>query len=125
MKISLTEGMDKPFLPNGRHNVTITHLDEGKSEYKGVPFVACRMENETGFVVQRFYTSPAGMPILLALCQAANVSVDPDKELDTNALLNKKVSVEVSDYTYPDPESGQERTIKQATAFEPTALAAE
>ena len=120
MKITVTEGLEKPFLTDGRHEVTITQIDEGKSEYKKVPFLACRMENETGFVTQRFYTSPAGMPILMALCQAANVPVDPAKELDTNDLLNKKVSVDVSDYTYPDPDSGLERTIKQATAFEPT-----
>lgn len=118
MKINVEEGLDKPFLTDGRHEVEITNIDEGKSEYKGIPFIACRFENEDGFVNQRFYISPAGMPILMELCQAASIEVETQKELDTNQLLGKKVSIEVGDYTYNDPETGSERTLKQASAFE-------
>lgn len=121
MKINVEKGLDKPFLNDGRHEVEITQIDEGTSEYKGVPFVAVRFENEEGFVTQRFYTSPAGMPILMDLCQAAGVDVEADTELDTNELKGKKLSIEVGDYTYNDPESGSERTLKQASAFEAVA----
>lgn len=118
MKINVEEGLDKPFLNDGRHEVEITHIDEGKSEHKGIPFIACRFENEEGFVTQRFYISPAGMPILMELCQAAGVETEAEKELDTNQLLGQKVSIEVGDYTYTDPETGNGRTLKQASAFE-------
>ncbi|WP_375445367.1 hypothetical protein [uncultured Fibrella sp.] len=119
MKINVEEGLDKPFLTDGRHEVEITNIDEGTSEYKGIPFIACRFENEEGFVTQRFYISPAGMPILMELCQAADVKAEAKKELDTSLLLGKKISIEVGDYTYNDPETGNERTLKQASAFEP------
>ena len=118
MKINLEEGQEKAFLPDGRHDVEITHVDEGTSEYKGVPFFACRMESEDGFVSQRFYTSPAGMPIVIDLFRAAGIDVQAGKKLDTNQLVGKKLSVEVGDYTYNDPESGNERTLKQASHFE-------
>ncbi|MEZ0538829.1 hypothetical protein [Fibrella arboris] len=121
MKINVEEGLDKPFLSDGRQTVDITNIDEGKSEYKDVPFIACRFENEDGFVNQRFYISPAGMPILMELCRAVGVETGANNQLDTNKLLGKKVSIEVSDYTYQDPETGNERTLKQATAFEPVA----
>ena len=119
MKINVEEGLDKPFLSDGRHEVEITTIDEGKSEYKGVPFIACRFENEAGFVNQRFYVSPTAMPILMELCRAAGIEAEANKELDTNLLKGKKVSIEVGDYTYNDPETGSERTLKQASAFEP------
>ncbi|MEZ0486297.1 hypothetical protein [Fibrella aquatica] len=118
MKINVEEGLDKPFLTDGRHDVEITTIDEGKSEYKGIPFIACRFENEEGFVNQRFYISPGGMPILMELCQAVGVEVESGKELDTNKLKGKSLSIEVGDYTYADPETGNERTLKQASGFE-------
>ena len=118
MKINVEEGLDKPFLTDGRHEVEITHIDEGKSEYKGIPFIACRFDNEEGFVNQRFYISPAGMPVLMELCQAVGIKAEANKELDTNQLLGKKVSIEVGDYSYNDPETGSERTLKQASSFE-------
>ncbi|MBO0934125.1 hypothetical protein [Fibrella aquatilis] len=118
MKINVEEGLDKAFLPDGRHEVEITHVDEGTSEYKGVPFFACRMENEEGFVNQRFYTSPAGMPILLELFRAVGIDAKADKDLDTNQLVGKRLAIEVGDYTYNDPETGNEKTLKQASHFE-------
>jgi hypothetical protein len=118
MKIKVEEGQEKPFLNDGRYDVEITHIDEGTSEYKGIPFFACRFENEEGFVTQRFYSSPAGMPIIMDLCRAAGVAVKTDEELDTNQLMGKRVSIEVGDYTYNDPETGNERTLKQAANFE-------
>ena len=121
MKINVEEGQDKAFLPDGRHEVEITHIDEGTSEYKGVPFIACRFENEMGFVTQRFYTSAGGMPILMELCRAAGVEVESGKDLDTNRLKGKRVSIEVGDYTYENPDDGNERTLKQASAFEAVA----
>lgn len=121
MKIKVEEGLDKPFLNDGRHEVEITNIDEGTSEYKGVPFFACRFENEDGFVNQRFYTSPAGMPIIMDLYQAVGIEAQADKELDTNQLKGKRLSIEVGDYTYNDPETGNERTLKQASNFESVA----
>ena len=117
MKINIDEGQEKSFLPDGRHTVEITHIDEGKSEYKGIPFFACRLENEDGFVSQRFYTSAAGMPIIMDLFRAVGIEVVPGKELDTSKLVGKKLSIDVGDYTYNDPESGNERTLKQASHF--------
>ncbi len=118
LQINVEEGLDKPFLPDGQHVVEITHIDEGTSEYKGVPFFACRMENEDGFVSQRFYLSPAGMPIVMDLFRAVGIDAEAGKKLDTNQLVGKKLSVAVGDYTYNDPENGNERTLKQASHFD-------
>jgi hypothetical protein len=117
MKIPVEKGQDKGFLPDGRHTVEITDIQEGTSEHQNVPFFAARMENEDGFVTQRFYTSAAAMPILLSLYTAVGIQPEEGKDLDTKQLLGKKISIEVSDHTYPDPASGTERTIKQATGF--------
>lgn len=119
MKIKVEEGSEKPFLNDGRHVVEITQIDEGNSEYKGIPFFACRMENDEGFVNQRFYNSPAGLPIIMDLCQAAGLTMSANDELDTNKLKGKRLSIQVGDYTYNDPETGNERTLKQASNFEP------
>jgi len=118
MKIDVEKGADKPFLADGRHTVEITQIDEGSSEYKDVPFFACRFENEDGFVNQRFYLSPAGMPILLGLFKAVGIEVQDGEQLDTKQLLHKKVSIEVDERTYEVPESGNERTLKQAGNFQ-------
>jgi hypothetical protein len=117
MKIPVEKGQEKGFLPDGRHVVEITDIQEGTSEHQHVPFFAARMENEDGFVTQRFYTSPAAMPILLSLYSAVGIHAEGGKELDTKQLLGKKLSIEVSDHTYTEPATGAERTIKQATAF--------
>lgn len=118
MKIDVEKGMDKAFLADGRHVVEITHIDEGSSESKDVPFFACRFENEDGFVNQRFYLSDPGMSIIMELCQAAGVDVQGGKQLDTNQLLHKKLSIEVAERSYQAPDSGNERTLKQASGFE-------
>ena len=115
MKIKTDQGETKPFLHNGRHEVEITQIDEGTSEYKGVAFFACRFENDEGFVEQRFYNSDQGRPILLQLFEAAGVEMK--KELDTDALLHKKVSIRVDERTYDDPQTGNEKTLKQASEF--------
>lgn len=117
MKIPVEKGQDKGFLPDGRYTVEITDIEEGTSEHQNVPFFAARLENEQGFVTQRFYTSPAGMPILLSFCEAAGVHPEEGKDIDTKQLIGKKLSVEVSDHSYADPATGNERTIKQATGF--------
>ena len=39
-------------------------------------------------------------------------------ELNTEDLVGKKLSVEVSERTYPDPDSGAEKTITEAGHFE-------
>ena len=111
MKVSVKE---KPFLPNGRHVVQITEVEEGKSENKNVPFINCRLENEEGFVNQRFYLSEPGQPILAAFFKAVGLE---GKEVDTNELKGKTVSVEVEERTYEDAE-GKEKTIKQASHFQ-------
>ena len=117
MKIQVEAGQDKGFLPDGRHTVEITNIEEGTSEHQNVPFFAARMENEDGFISQRFYTSPNAMPILLSLYAAVGIHPEAGKDLDTKHLLGKKVSIEVGEHSYADPASGNERTIKQATGF--------
>jgi hypothetical protein len=110
MKVKVNE---KPFLSNGRHVVTITEVEEGKSENKDVPFFNCRLENEEGFVNQRFYLSEPGQPILASFLKAAGIE---GNEFDTKDLKGKTLSVEVEERTYEDAE-GKEKTIKQATHF--------
>lgn len=117
MKIPVEKGMDKPFLPDGRHTVEITSIEEGTSEHKGTPFFACRFENNDGFIVQRFYLTRPGMSGIIALCQAAGIEVKEGEQIDTKQLIHKKVSVQVEERSYDDPETGQERTLKQAADF--------
>jgi fructose-specific component phosphotransferase system IIB-like protein len=118
MKIKVNEGMEKPFLENGRHLVEITHIEEGTSEHKGVPFFACRFENEQGFVIQRFYNSKAGMPIIASLFEAVNMPLEEGATANTDKLVGKKLFITVEERTYEIPESDNERTLKQATGFQ-------
>lgn len=111
MKLKIDE---KPFLPNGRHVVQITQVEEGKSENKDIPFINCRLENEDGFVNQRFYMSEPGQPILASFLKAVGIE---KQEVDSKELNGKKLSVEVEERTYEDQE-GKEKTIKQAAHFE-------
>ena len=117
MKIAVEKGAEKGFLPDGRHLVTITSIEEGTSEHQGVPFFAAHMESEDGYVDQRFYNSPAGHPIILSLYSAVGIKPQDGKDLDTKELIGKHLSVEVSDHSYTDAASGNERTIRQATGF--------
>lgn len=117
MKISVDKGQDKGFLPDGRHLVTITSIEEGVSEHQQVPFFAAHLENEEGYVTQRFYNSPAGHPIILSLYAAVGIKPEAGKDLDTKQLVGKHLSVEVSDHHYADPATGDERSIRQATGF--------
>ena len=39
------------------------------------------------------------------------------KDLDTKQLIGKRLSVEVSDHSYPDQAVGTERSVRQATGF--------
>ncbi len=112
MKVKVQE---KPRLQNGRHVVTITEISEGKSEYKGIPFFAARMEAEDGFVEQRFYDSEPSQPILAELMQAVGME---GETLDTEKLIGKQLSVEVHERSYPDPDTGQEKTITEAGHFQ-------
>ena len=111
MKLKIEE---KPFLPNGRHVVEITQIEEGKSENKDIPFINCRLENEEGFVNQRFYLSEPGQPILASFLKAVGID---KKEVDSKELKGKTLSVEVEERSYEDSD-GKEKTIKQATHFE-------
>lgn len=117
MKIEIPKGQEKGFLPDGRHVVEITDVEEGISEHQHVPFFAARMENEDGFVSQRFYNSEAGRPIILQLYSAVGIKPEEGKSLDTKQLIGKRLAVDVSDHTYSDPVSGNERTVRQATGF--------
>lgn len=112
MKLKIDE---KPFLPEGRHVVQITEVEEGKSENKAIPFINCRLENENGFVNQRFYLSEPGQPILASFLKALGFDKN---EVDSKELKGKSLSVEVEERTYEDAE-GKEKTIKQATHFRP------
>ena len=117
MKIQIDQNHDKGFLPDGRHTVEITGIEEGISEHQQVPFFAARMESEDGFVSQRFYNSEAGHPIILQLYAAAGIKPEGGKDLDTKQLIGKRLSVEVSDHHYADAATGNERSIRQATGF--------
>ena len=117
MKISVDQGQDKGFLPDGRHTVEITAIEEGTSEHQHVPFFAARMESEAGFVSQRFYNSEAGHPIILQLYSAVGIKPEAGKDLDTKQLIGKRLSVEVSDHSYADAATGNERSVRQATGF--------
>lgn len=114
MKVSITE---KPFLPNGRHTVTITKVEEGTSERQNVPFFNCRFENEDGFANNRFYLSEPGQPIIAELLHAVGID---QKEMDTKELEGKTLSIEVEERTYADPDTGDDKTIKAAKAFQKT-----
>lgn len=118
MKIQVEEGKSKPFLSDGRHEVEITHIAEGKSEHRDVPFFACRFENEEGYIVSRFYVSDPGMAGIVSLFETVGLKIKEGAELNTDALLHKRLSIQVGERTYNDPETGNERTIKQATDFE-------
>ncbi len=111
MKVQVQE---KPRLQHGRHFVTITEISEGKSEYKGIPFFAARMETEEAFVEQRFYDSEPSQPILAELMRAVGME---GETLDTDKLVGKQLSVEVHERSYPDPDTGQEKTITEAGHF--------
>lgn len=112
MKVDIQE---LPRLANGRHVVTITEVEEGRSEYKDVPFFQARMENEDGFVESRFYLSEPGQPILAELAEA--VGIDGDS-FDTKQLKGKTLSVEVHERSYPDPQTGAEKTIKETRHYQ-------
>lgn len=111
MKLKIDE---KPYLPEGRHVVRITEVEEGRSENKEIPFINCRMENEEGFINQRFYLSDPGQPILAAFLKALGID---KKEVDSKELKGKALSIEVEERSYEDAD-GKEKTIKQASHFE-------
>src|SRR5688572_22744329 len=98
MKLKIEE---KPFLSNGRHVVEITQIEEGKSENKDIPFINCRLENEDGFVNQRFYLSEPGQPILASFLKAVGID---KKEVDSKELKGKTLSVEVEERSYEDSD---------------------
>jgi hypothetical protein len=82
-----------------------------------VPFFAARMENEDGFVLQRFYNSDAGHPIILQLYSTVGIKPEAGKDLDTKQLVGRLLSVEVGGHTYADAATGNERSVRQATGF--------
>lgn len=112
MKVNVNE---KPYLPEGRHTVKITEVEDGKSEHKDIPFINCRLENEEGFINQRLYISEPGEPFLAAFLKAVGLD---SKEIDSKQLKGKSLSVEVEERSYEDPD-GKQKTIKQGTGFKP------
>ncbi|MDB5242572.1 MAG: hypothetical protein JWP57_3197 [Spirosoma sp.] len=117
MKIAVEKGQEKPLLADGRQTVTISDIQEGKSENKGIPFFAARFENEDGYISHRFYQSQAGMSSIVSLFEQAGIEVKEGAELDTKQLIGKQVDIEVGERSYNDPETGNERTLKQAMNF--------
>lgn len=117
MKIAVEKGQDKTLLEDGRQQVTITDIEEGTSEYKGIPFFAVRFENEDGYVSHRFYQSQAGMPAIISLFDMVGISAQEGKDLDTKQLLGKELTIEVGERSYNDPENHNERVLKQAVNF--------
>ncbi|OAV43840.1 hypothetical protein [Lewinella sp. 4G2] len=106
---------ESPRLKDGRHVVTITEVTDGRSEYKDIPFFSARMENEEGFVEQRFYNSEPSKPILAELMAAVGIE---GEALNSEDLVGKSLSVEVGERSYADPETGNEKTITEASNFE-------
>lgn len=117
MKIAVDKGQDKALLPDGKQHVTIADIEEGTSENKGVPFFAVRFENEDGYVSHRFYQSPAGMSNIVSLFERVGIDVNEGDELDTKQLIGKELDIEVGERSYSDPNTGNERTLKQAMDF--------
>ncbi|GAB3714268.1 hypothetical protein GCM10027592_53940 [Spirosoma flavus] len=117
MKIAVEKGQDKTLLPDGPQHVTITHIDEGTSENKGIPFFAVRFENDEGYISQRFYQSQAGMSAIVNLFEMADIPVAEGKDLDTKQLIGKNLMINVGERSYTDPETHNERTLKQALNF--------
>lgn len=117
MKIAVEKGQDKTLLADGRQQVTITDIEEGSSEYKGIPFFAVRFENDEGYISHRFYQSPAGMPAIISLFDMVGIDAQAGKELDTKQLIGKDLTIEVGERSYNDPENHNERTLKQAVNF--------
>ncbi len=116
MKIKPTE---RPFLNVGPAHVKVTQVeDDQKSEYQGVPFLNVRLENEDGFMEQRFYLSEAGKPILAQFIQA--LGLDAEKEQDSQDFVGRELLVDIEERTYEAPDTGSDRTIKQATHFRKT-----
>ncbi|MVM40058.1 hypothetical protein GO730_24620 [Spirosoma sp. HMF3257] len=117
MKIAIEKGQEKTLLADGRQQVTITDIEEGTSENKGIPFFAVRFENEDGYVSHRFYQSQAGMPAIVSLFGSVGIDAKEGKELDTKQLLGKELTIEVGERSYTDSETHNERTLKQAVNF--------
>ena len=121
MTISATE---RPFLNIGPAHVTVASVEDGlKSEYQGTEYINVRLENADGFVDQRFYLSEAGQPILASFIQA--LGLDPSEEHDTQDFVGRELLVDIEERTYEAPDTGQDRTIKQATHFRETSDATE
>ncbi|MGV3561430.1 hypothetical protein [Larkinella arboricola] len=117
MKIAVEKGQEKTILADGRQQVTITDIQEGTSEHKGIPFFAVRFENEDGYISHRFYQSSAGMPAIIGLFEQVGIEAKEGQELDTKQLLGKQLTIEVGERSYTDPETQNERTLKQAVNF--------
>lgn len=117
MKIAVEKGQEKTLLADGQQRVTITDIEEGSSEYKGIPFFAVRFENDEGYVSHRFYQSEAGMPAIISLFDEAGIEAKAGKELDTKQLLGKEMTIDVGERSYTDPVTHNERTLKQAINF--------
>ncbi|UHG93938.1 hypothetical protein [Spirosoma oryzicola] len=117
MKIAVEKGQAKSLLTDGQQNVSITDIEEGSSEHKQIPFFAVRFENEDGYISHRFYQSAAGMPAIIGLFEAVGIQVEEGKELDTKQLIGKELTIEVGERSYTDPETHNERTLKQAVNF--------
>lgn len=117
MKIAVEKGQEKTLLADGRQRVTITDIEEGSSENKGIPFFAVRFENDEGYVSHRFYQSEAGMPAIISLFEEVGIEAKAGKELDTKQLMDKELDIEVGERSYTDPATHNERTLKQAINF--------
>ncbi len=98
-------------------------MEDGLSEKKNIPFFACRFENDDDFIMHRFYNSEPGFPQIVALFEAVGFNIEEGDEVDSKQLPNKDVSIIVSERTYSDPDTGDEKTIKQASDFKPAHLA--
>ena len=116
MKIQTTE---RPFLPLGPNHVRVVSVDDtNKSEYQGVPYLNVRLENDEGQLEQRFYLSDAGQPILGEFIRA--IGLDPSEEHDTQDFVGRELLIDVEEHTYEAPDTGDERTIKQANRYRET-----
>ena len=54
----------------------------------------------------------------MGLYESVGIEPKAGKDLDTKQLIGKQLSIEVGDYTYADPNTGSERTLRQASHFQ-------
>ncbi|MDO1451693.1 hypothetical protein Q0590_35800 [Rhodocytophaga aerolata] len=108
----------KAHLPEGKHLVSITSVEEGKTRTNHSYF-QCVFENEHGQIQAWFYPTEKGIKAVVRLFTAAGLEVRSGAVLQTERLLGTKLYIWVKKDTFFDKEKGQERTYHMVSRFEP------